>query len=69
VPADEPGEGREAGPREFEGENGEWMFGVPNRNFRLDRAMKDVYKRTREKAKGAFDELDGSFDDEMDSDL
>ena len=69
VPADEPGEGREAEPREFEGENGEWMFGVPNRNFRLDRARKDVYKRTLEKAKGAFDELDGSFDDEMDSDL
>jgi serine protease Do len=50
-------------PRAFAGENGESMFGHPNRRFTLHEAMKDVYKAAIENANDAFAELDADFDD------
>jgi serine protease Do len=68
IPAPEPMVEEDA-PRAFEGENGEEMFGVPNKSFRLDSAMKEAYKRTLESASSAFDELDGSFDEAFDAEF
>jgi V8-like Glu-specific endopeptidase len=51
--------------QEFRGENGETMYGVPNRNFRLDNAMKAVYQEALKSSSEAFDELDTEFDTEF----
>jgi S1-C subfamily serine protease len=45
--------------RDFEGEHGEQMYGLENRNYRPDRALKRVYQMTLEHAREAFDALDG----------
>jgi V8-like Glu-specific endopeptidase len=48
--------------QEFHGENGEAMYGVPNRNFRLQKAMKAVYQEALKSSSEAFDELDKELD-------
>ena len=65
-PAPEPEpEPESEGPVEFRGANGEKMYGMPNRDFTLDRAMKDVYKLSIKHAEDAFGELDRQFDEEL----
>ncbi len=48
--------------RAFKGPNGEQMYGVPQRNFSLMGASKEVYERAFKKANEAFDELDAEFE-------
>jgi serine protease Do len=46
--------------RGFEGERGEQMYGLPNRSYRPDDALKHVYRTTLQHAGEAFDALDGA---------
>ena len=50
---------------EFEGERGERLYGRPNRAFRMERALSDVYRATRHNAGEAFVELDGEAMEEF----
>ncbi len=50
-------------PQAFEGENGEELFGVPNKTFELRKSMKRAHKLAIENADAAFDELDAEMDD------
>jgi serine protease Do len=45
-------------PQDFAGEWGEAMYGVPNRAFRLDDAMKAAYLATQQNAREAFGALE-----------
>ena len=63
TPTPAPSDTGQAGddePRLFEGEDGETFYGYPNRNrrFELDASLKEAYKKARENAADAFDELD-----------
>ncbi len=42
------------------------MFGVPDLDFDLAEAKKEIYERTKARASDAFDELDGSDPDDFD---
>ena len=48
----------EAAPHAFKGPNGEEMYGVPQRDFSLMGASKEIYERVFRNANDAFDELD-----------
>jgi serine protease Do len=49
-------------PREFTGPQGERMFGVPEKDFDLDRVEKGLAARVRKKAAKQFDELDAEME-------
>jgi serine protease Do len=62
VPLEPPGPSQPDQPRTFQGPNGEEMYGVPQRDFSLMGASKEVYERVFQKANEAFDELDAQFE-------
>ncbi|MGH0033562.1 MAG: S1C family serine protease [Myxococcota bacterium] len=49
-------------PREFKGPKGETMFGVPEKDFDLDRVEEGLAARVRKKAARQFDELDAEME-------
>ncbi len=54
-----------ASPREFKGEGGQLLFGVPDRSFDLEGTKDEVISRLEQNAKSAFDELDAAGDDDF----